>query len=316
MVAIDVQRLRKTYGDTVAVDDLSFTVDAGTVTGLLGPNGAGKTTAVNCLTTLIRPDGGTAVVAGHDVRREPALVREQIAVTGQSTALDAQLTGWQNLMVFGRLLGLDKRAARARAAELVERLDLGEVAGAVTATYSGGLRRRLDLAVSLLVPRPVLFLDEPTTGLDPRSRQQLWQLIRELRGEGRTILLTTQYLEEADELADHVLLVDGGRLRASGTPAELKRGIGGTVCEIRLACDEDRGRALHVLTGLASAKAGEEPVITLPADQPGTVADVVRRLTEAGIGFEDVAMRGPTLDDVFFALTDAQPAAATAPAAR
>jgi daunorubicin resistance ABC transporter ATP-binding subunit len=303
--AVEVERLRKAYGETIALDDLTFQIPVGSLTGLLGPNGAGKTTAIGCLTTLIRPDGGRAAVCGHDVRTAPAAVRAQISVVGQDTAVDPVLTGEQNLILFGRLLGLSQAQSRQRAAELVERLDLGDVIGKPPSIYSGGLRRRLDLAISLLVSRPVLFLDEPTTGLDPVSRQRTWDIIRDLQQEGRTILLTTQYLDEADRLADNILLIDRGRLRAQGSPDELKAHVGGAVCEIRLAAAEDLAAALNALSALHPSTVDDSDVVTVAADRRGTLADVVQRLYEAGIEPEDVSLRKPTLDDVFFALTTA-----------
>ncbi|MFI6482112.1 ATP-binding cassette domain-containing protein [Nonomuraea sp. NPDC050663] len=317
---IEVSALHKSFGPTVAVEDVSFTVAPGTVLGLLGPNGAGKTTVINCLTTLLRPDHGRALVAGHDVLAAPARVRENIAVTGQFAAVDELLSGRENLVLFARLQGLSKSAARARAEELTERFGLAEAAGRKAGGYSGGMRRRLDLAAALVVERPVLFLDEPTTGLDPRGREALWSVVRELRGAGTTILLTTQYLEEADQLADGVVVIDHGRVIASGAPEELKERVGGTVCVVHVADRERLAKAAAAL-GATPTRASEDRValgegsvwaaevrvgegaIVLPGAR---LTDVVRALDQAGIEPDDVLMRRPTLDDVFFALTESR----------
>jgi ABC-2 type transport system ATP-binding protein len=285
--------LRRSFGDKAAVDGVSFEVPAGTVVGLLGPNGAGKTTTVHCLTTLLRPTSGSATVAGYDVVRQAAEVRRSIAVTGQFAALDEILTGRENLVLFGRLLGLDRRRAAARAGELIDRFDLGEIAGKPVRTYSGGLRRRLDLAASLVVDRPVLFLDEPTTGLDPRSRRALWEVVRELRDAGTAVLLTTQYLEEADQLAARVLLIDRGR-----------------VCEVRIGDPKLRERAATELRAAFPALTEDDEVLRLGADDSGTLTEVVRRLETAGVEADDVTVRRPTLDEVFLALTGGAPAGA------
>ncbi|MEV4200585.1 ATP-binding cassette domain-containing protein [Micromonospora globbae] len=301
---IQVSDLRRSFGATVAVDGVGFEVAAGEVVGLLGPNGAGKTTTIHCLTTLLRPDSGTARVAGFDVVRQAAEVRRSIAVTGQFAALDEMLTGRENLVLFGRLLGLGRRAAAARADELIERFDLGEVAGAAVRTYSGGLRRRVDLAASLVVDRPVLFLDEPTTGLDPRSRRALWEVVRQLRDDGTAVLLTTQYLEEADQLAARVLLVDHGRVVAEGTPDDLKGRLGGAVCEVRIEDPRDRAAASAQLRAAFPDLTEDEDVLRLAAGS-GTLTEVVRRLESAGVEADDVTVRRPTLDEVFLSLTGA-----------
>ncbi|MEV5693221.1 ATP-binding cassette domain-containing protein [Micromonospora globbae] len=301
---IQVSDLRRSFGATVAVDGVGFEVAAGEVVGLLGPNGAGKTTTIHCLTTLLRPDSGTARVAGFDVVRQAAEVRRSIAVTGQFAALDEMLTGRENLVLFGRLLGLGRRAAAARADELIERFDLGEVAGAAVRTYSGGLRRRVDLAASLVVDRPVLFLDEPTTGLDPRSRRALWEVVRQLRDDGTAVLLTTQYLEEADQLAARVLLVDHGRVVAEGTPDDLKGRLGGAVCEVRIEDPRDRAAASVQLRAAFPDLTEDEDVLRLAAGS-GTLTEVVRRLESAGVEADDVTVRRPTLDEVFLSLTGA-----------
>jgi ABC-2 type transport system ATP-binding protein len=307
---VRVQQLRKSFGDTTAVADISFSVAAGTVVGLLGPNGAGKTTTINCITTLLRPDGGEVSVGGFDVVRDADRVRAQIAVTGQFAALDDMLSGRENLVLFGRLLGLGRRAAAARAEDLLTRFDLTEVAGKAVRTYSGGLRRRLDLAVSLVVHRPLLILDEPTTGLDPRSRESLWAVIRELSAGGTTILLTTQYLEEADRLADGLLLIDHGRVIAAGRPAELKKGLGGAVCEVRIGDDATREQARDALEYRFRGLTVSGEVLTIPDADLDTLADAARCLSLAGVEPDDLALRRATLDEVFLSLTG-KPAAAT-----
>ncbi|MFG1674509.1 ATP-binding cassette domain-containing protein [Micromonospora sp. NPDC049282] len=299
---IQVHDLRRSFGATTAVDGVGFSVGPGEVVGLLGPNGAGKTTTIHCLTTLLKPDSGSARVAGFDVVDQAAQVRRSIAVTGQFAALDEMLTGRENLVLFGRLLGLDRRAAAARADELVERFDLGEVAGKPVRTYSGGLRRRADLAASLVVDRPVLFLDEPTTGLDPRSRRALWEVVRQLRANGTTVLLTTQYLEEADQLADRVLLIDHGRVVAEGSPDELKGRLGGAVCEVRVEDPRARETAAARLREAFPELTEDDDVLRVAAGA-GTLTEVVRRLESAGVEADDVMVRRPTLDEVFLSLT-------------
>ncbi|MBL7502694.1 ATP-binding cassette domain-containing protein [Frankia sp. CNm7] len=306
--AVEADALVKTFGDIRALDGLSLRVEAGTILGLLGPNGAGKTTAINVLTTLLRPDSGHARVAGHDVVDEPALVRASIGVTGQFASLDAGLTPRENLVLFGRLMKLGRAEARRRAAELLERFALTEAADQRTGTLSGGTRRRLDLAASITREPAVLFLDEPTTGLDPRSRLALWQAVRELRASGITILLTTQYLEEADELADRVTIIDRGKVVAEGTAAQLKQRVGGAVCHITIADPTDRQLVADALTSLGPVSLTSDGV-SLPASGPETLVAVVRQLDEARHGglpiaqVDDIGLRRPTLDDVFLALT-------------
>ncbi|WP_092968192.1 ATP-binding cassette domain-containing protein [Agromyces sp. CF514] len=293
-LAIDARGLRKRFGRTEVLEGLDLAVQAGTIFALLGPNGAGKTTTINILTTLVRPDEGTASVAGHDVRSRPDEVRRRISLTGQSAAVDEVLTGTENLVMLGRLSGLSARGARVRAAELLERFDLADAAGRRVGTYSGGMRRRLDLALSLVVPVPVIFLDEPTTGLDTRSRQELWSVIRSLADDGATVFLTTQYLEEADRLADRVAVIDRGRIAAEGTADELKARIGGEVVELRDAAG----------TLLAE----------LPTD--GTVhglraaVEQVDRLPASAAAGATVSIRRPSLDDVFLAITGRDAASA------
>jgi ABC-2 type transport system ATP-binding protein len=306
-----VDRLRKVFGSHVAVDDISFSVPAESIYAVLGPNGAGKTTTINCCTTLLPPDSGTVRVAGFDVRTQGADVRKSIAVTGQFAALDDELTGTENLRLFARLLGLGKRDAAARAAELLDQFGLVEAADRRAKTCSGGMRRRLDLAVSLITDPVVLFLDEPTTGLDPRSRAEVWQVVRGLRERGIAVLLTTQYLEEADQLADRIAVIDHGRLIVEGTAEELKDRIGGSVCVLTLADPVATGPAEHLITeviGKPSAVDRETGTITVPApDNAATLAAVLRAVDRAGLEVADIGLRRPSLDDVFFALTQPRP---------
>ncbi|PDP87379.1 daunorubicin/doxorubicin resistance ABC transporter ATP-binding protein DrrA [Glycomyces fuscus] len=285
-----------------ALDDVTFDVPPGTVTALLGPNGAGKTTLVNCLSTLLTPDRGTAVVDGHDVRTDPAGVRSSLALTGQFAAVDEVLSGRANLVLFARLLRLPRARAKARAQELLDRFGLSDAADTSVGSYSGGMRRRLDLAASLIVERPVLVLDEPTTGLDPRTRGDLWNVVRERRDAGTTVLLTTQYLEEADRLADRAVVVDGGRLVAEGAPEQLKARVGGSVCEVRVP-QEDRERTRELLRSEAAEVNEEDNALIVPAPDAGTVARLARALDEAGIEPEVLSLRRPTLDEVFLHLT-------------
>jgi ABC-2 type transport system ATP-binding protein len=302
--AVLSEGLEKRFGEVRAVRGLDLAVAEGTVCGVLGPNGAGKTTAVRLLTTLLRPDAGSARVAGHDLVREPAAVRRAIGVTGQDTSVDADLTGRQNLRLFARLHRVPDAAKRAD--ELLERFGLTEAAGRRASTYSGGMRRRLDLAASLLRRPAVLFLDEPTTGLDPASRNRIWAAVEELKEQGTTVVLTTQYLEEADRLADDIALVDRGRIAHTGSPARLKALIG-SHAEAVLADAADLTRAAAVLDRLT----GAEPVldherITVGAvctDPTLTLPRLVRELDAAGVLVLDVGLRPPTLDDVFLRLT-------------
>lgn len=298
---IEMTGIVKRFGATVALDGLSLQVEAGTIVGLLGPNGAGKTTTIEVLSTLTRSDQGTARVAGYDVRSEAAAVRSVIGLTGQFAALEENMTARENLVLFGRLLKLGKAGARARAAELLARFDLDEAADRRVATFSGGTRRRLDLAVSMLAEPAVLFLDEPTTGLDPRSRVTLWAMVRDLRDRGMTILLTTQQLEEADTLADWIVVIDHGRVIAEGTAATLKARVGGTVCQIVVG-EAARDRAAAALAPLGQVTTLESG-LTIPAEGPGALAEVIRRLDAAQVHLDDLILHRPTLDDVFFALT-------------
>ncbi|MEU3499448.1 ATP-binding cassette domain-containing protein [Streptomyces hundungensis] len=306
-MAIRAEGIRKKYRGVEALSGIDLNVRAGTVLGLLGPNGAGKTTTVQVLTTLVPPDGGHAEVAGYDVVTRPAEVRRRIGLAGQYAAVDEVLTGHENLVLLGRLLHLGRRAARRRADELLERFDLAGAAHRPTHTYSGGMRRRLDLASCLITSPPVLFLDEPTTGLDPVSRIALWGLVRELVDGGVTLLLTTQYLEEADLLADQIVVVDRGRVIADGTPEELKRKVGGDRLELTVASPGDVGAVLTALgPALTTAPAVDTEkgrVSILLDDGLGDVADVAVALRGAGITVSDFALRRPTLDDVFAELT-------------
>ncbi|MFI7522794.1 ATP-binding cassette domain-containing protein [Micromonospora globbae] len=306
--AIEAEGLRKRYGDTHALAGLDLAVPAGTVCGLLGPNGAGKTTAVRILTTLLRPDGGRARVAGHDLLRHPDRVRAAIGLVGQHAAVDEVLTGRQNLTLFGRLHHLPRRAAQARADELLDRFGLTDAATRPVSGYSGGMRRRLDLAASLVLAPPVLFLDEPTTGLDPRARSEVWDAVRALVAAGTTVLLTTQYLDEADQLADTVAVVDAGRVVAAGSPERLKDDIGGDRLDLLLhhAADLDRAAAVVAATTAATPSVDATALrISVPVgDRVNALAAVLHALRHEAVDVADVALRRPTLDEVFLRLTD------------
>jgi oleandomycin transport system ATP-binding protein len=305
-IAIQAEGLVKRFGRTTAVDGVDLEVQGGTVLGLLGPNGAGKTTIVRVLATLLRPDQGRAAVGGHDVVAQPLQVRRRIGLTGQYAAVDDLLSGRENLYMIGRLLGLRPAAARARAGELLRRFGLAGAAGTVAKHYSGGMRRRLDLAASLVGRPQVLFLDEPTSGLDPRSRRELWDMVRELVADGATVLLTTQYLDEADQLADHIVVIDHGRVIAGGTPDELKAKTGGRVLEVRPAAEADLDHAAAVLARALAADSAvdrDARLATVPIADGALVAEAVRRLDEAGVTIADLALRRPSLDEVFLSLT-------------
>jgi ABC transporter DrrB family efflux protein len=310
--AVRVEGVVKRFGATLALDGAGLEVPQGMVFGLLGPNGAGKTTLVRILATLLAPDAGRAEVFGHDVVREPAAVRELIALTGQFAAVDELLTGRENLEMFGRLFNLSREQAHRRAGELLERFDLAQAADRPARTYSGGMRRRLDIASSLLTRPQVLFLDEPTTGLDPRSRNEIWAIVRELQRQGTTLLLTTQYLEEADQLADRIAVIDHGKVIAEGTGNELKDRVGGQILEVELSSAGQRDRAQAVLAGVGCGEPqpDERPDrLTLPAPRDGLqlVEEAAAGLRRAQIGVSDIGLRRPTLDDVFLQLTGAPP---------
>ena len=302
--AILAEGLVKRFGDVVALDGVDLTIPAGTVLGLLGPNGAGKTTVVRILTTILRPDAGRAEVLGVDVTSSPQHIRTSIGLAGQYAAVDENLTGRENLRLMGRLTHLPRATIMPRAAELLERFDLVDAADRPTKTYSGGMRRRLDLAAALVHRPPVLFLDEPTTGLDPRSRSDLWQVIEELVTDGTTVLLTTQYLEEADRLADRISVVDHGRVIAEGTAAELKAQLGNTIVHVTLADLGQLDAAVEVLDriGHASVAPDRRSVEVRVTDAGRSLIDTVRALDAAGIEPGDMSVREPSLDDVFLTL--------------
>jgi ABC-2 type transport system ATP-binding protein len=310
--AVHVEGVVKRFRATTALAGVDLDVEEATVFGLLGPNGAGKTTLVRVLATLLAPDAGRAEIFGRDVVRDAAGVRELLGLTGQFAAVDEMLTGRENLQMFGRLFDLSAGEARRRANELLERFDLADAADRVARTYSGGMRRRLDLASSLLTRPRVLFLDEPTTGLDPRSRNEIWSVVRELVREGTTVLLTTQYLEEADQLAEQIAVIDHGRVIAQGTGSELKDRVGGQILEVELvrAAERDTARAALAGIGCGEPEPGERPAqMTLPAPRDGLemIEDAASALRRAGIAVSDLGLRRPTLDDVFLQLTGAPP---------
>jgi oleandomycin transport system ATP-binding protein len=313
-VAIEARGLVKRFGKTTALDGIDLIARKGTVLGLLGPNGAGKTTAVRILATLIRPDAGSATVLGYDAQRDDHQVRQLIGLTGQYASVDELLSGFNNLVMIGRLLGIPRRAAKARASELLERFGLAEAASRPAKTYSGGMRRRLDLAASMVGRPQVLFLDEPTTGLDPQGRNELWDIVRGLAADGVTILLTTQYLEEADQLCNDIVVIDHGTVIATGTPADLKAKLGGRVLAVTPA---DPSRVADVMT-LMSERARLEPsasadsgTVTAQVPDSAVLPALVRELDDKGIALDEFALRKASLEEVFLSLTSVTPVLVT-----
>ena len=306
-VMVEAEGLVKRFGETRALQGVDLAVPRGTVHGVLGPNGAGKTTAVRILSTLLRPDAGRARIAGYDVVRDAEKVRSRIGLTGQYASVDEDLTGRQNLVLFGTLLDLRKRAAKERAAELLAWFDLTEAADRPAKTYSGGMRRRLDLAASLVGRPDVIFLDEPTTGLDPSKREDMWQVVRSLVRDGSTVLLTTQYLEEAEALADEITVIDHGRVIANDTPDRLKRIVGGQTLEVRPADPADLEKTGLILASVAANHAAAEQtrkgVLAVPVSGDEALTEAVARLATAGIAVTELSMHLPSLDEVFFTLT-------------
>ena len=297
---IEISALRKSYKNKIVLDGIDLSVAPGTVTALLGPNGAGKTTTVHILSTLVRPDGGAAIVNGADVVKDPNAVRAAIGLTGQFSAVDKLLTGEENLLLMARLRHLGSARGKQRVAELLEQFDLVEAARKPLSTYSGGMQRRLDLAMTLVAAPSVIFLDEPTTGLDPRSRHVMWDIVRGLVANGTTVLLTTQYLDEADELANRVAVLDGGRIVAEGTPAELKRLVPGGHIELRFGSDA----AIESAARLLGDATRTDLTLTVPSDGGvRALRSVIDRLDDAGVDVDDLSIHTPDLDDVFFALT-------------
>jgi ABC-2 type transport system ATP-binding protein len=304
--AIETSRLVKTFGNTRALDGLDLAIRGGSVYGLLGPNGAGKTTGIRVLTTLLKPTSGTATVLGHDVVREAAAVRQKVSLTGQYASVDEDLTANENLILVGRLLGLSWADAKKRTAELLGAFGLADAAGRLVRTFSGGMRRRIDIAASLITRPEVLFLDEPTTGLDPRSRNQVWDLVREVAADGTTVLLTTQYLEEADRLAERLAVIDHGRVIAEGTSRELKASIDGNALRLHLVNPDQRTEALAVVSGLLGDRVlpdVDATAVSIKVPDAQTAADVLGALSRARIQLKDFSLGAPSLDDVFFALT-------------
>ena len=304
--AIETTALIKHFGATRAVDGIDLRVDRGAVYGLLGPNGAGKTTTIRVLATLLRPDGGTARVLGLDVAKEPAKVREKVSLTGQFASVDEDLTGHENLVLVSRLFGHGWKPARARADELLAAFDLTEFAAKQVRTYSGGMRRKLDIAASLVVTPELLFLDEPTSGLDPRSRNQVWDIVRSIAAGGTTVLHTTQYLEEADRLADRLAVIDHGRLIAEGTSRELKSSVGSNTLHVRLddpARQADAERILREVLGAGVHNGSDAHTLTARVDGNERIPEALSALASAGIGVAELTLGQPSLDDVFFALT-------------
>ncbi|HXU64435.1 MAG TPA: ATP-binding cassette domain-containing protein [Polyangia bacterium] len=304
--AIETTRLVKTFGDTRALDGVDLSIGSRSIYGLLGPNGAGKTTTIRVLATLLKPTEGHARVLGHDVVTDALLVRRQISLTGQYASIDEDLTGHENLVLVSRLLGLSWRDARARAAELLGAFGLSDAAGKQVRTYSGGMRRRIDIAASLVTRPEILFLDEPTTGLDPRSRNQVWDLVRRIASDGTTVVLTTQYLEEADRLADRMAVIDHGRVIAEGTSRDLKSSVGINTLHFHLTDPGQRAEAQAVVSGLlgdGTLPGADTAAFAIKVEDPSIAAELLGRLARAQIGVADFSLGAPSLDDVFFALT-------------
>lgn len=327
--AIEAHGLVKTFGDNRAVDGVDLAVRTGTVYGVLGPNGAGKTTAIRMLATLLRPDAGTATIFGHDVATEKHRVRQLIGVTGQYASVDETLSATENLVLFSRLAGLSRADSRAKAAELLEEFSLTEAASRPLKNFSGGMRRRLDLAASLISQPPLIFLDEPTTGLDPRTRTQMWETVRRLVASGSTVLLTTQYLDEADQLADRIAVIDHGRVVAEGTSDELKASVGAQTLQVKVADAarlDDAARSAATVLGVSPTTTVHDRRITVPVTDPAVVTELLVRLRDARIDVDEISMSKPSLDEVFLTLTGrgidpeddaaADTAAPTTPAAR
>jgi ABC-2 type transport system ATP-binding protein len=304
-LAIEASGLVKTFGEVRAVDGVDLGVRRGSVYGVLGPNGAGKTTTIRMLATLLRPDGGSARVLGHDIVAEADDVRGRISLTGQLASVDDDLTGWENLILIGRLVGLRRAEAKVRADELLEAFGLEEAAGRLVKNYSGGMRRRLDIAASIVITPELMFLDEPTTGLDPRSRNLVWDIIRALAGEGTTILLCTQYLEEADQLAEGIAVIDHGKVIAEGTPGQLKASVGSGALQVRLLDPEQRPEAERLLgDALGSVHLEPDPaLLSSPCSDSERAAEAVAALTRSGVGVAAFSLGQPSLDEVFLALT-------------
>ncbi|HKH41387.1 MAG TPA: ATP-binding cassette domain-containing protein [Solirubrobacterales bacterium] len=305
-LAIEASDLQKSFGDTKAVCGVDLAVRRGSVYGMLGPNGAGKTTTIRMLATLLRPDGGEARVLGHDVVRDADAVRQVISLTGQLASVDEDLTGRENLILIGRLLGYGRAEAKARADDLLDAFGLADASGRLVKSYSGGMRRKLDIAASLVVTPELMFLDEPTTGLDPRARNQVWGIIRALAGTGTTILLCTQYLDEADQLADGIAVIDQGRVIAEGTPAQLKASVGSGTLRIRLLDPEQRQIAEPIIAGAFSCEVhfeADPAALSAPCGSADQAAEVVGELTRRGIEVANFSLGQPSLDEVFLALT-------------
>jgi ABC-2 type transport system ATP-binding protein len=304
-LAIEARGLVKTFGDNRAVDGVDLSIPTGCIYSVLGPNGAGKTTTINMLATLLKPDAGSAKIFGHDVQEEPQIVRQLIGVTGQYASVDESLSATQNLIIFGRLLGLSKAEARQKADALLQEFGLTDAAKRPLSKFSGGMRRRLDLAVSLIAQPPLIFLDEPTTGLDPRTRNQMWETIRRLVANGSTVLLTTQYLEEADQLADRIAVIDHGKVVAEGTSHELKKSVGSARLQLKLAKAKDTQKVLAIIADVlqTNATSPTEGHITAPMADPEKVTDLLIALRTNSIELSGVSVEEPTLDEVFMAIT-------------